>query len=314
MAGVHRITLPDGCVINWRRIHRDYNEQIEGQRYDRSRVAADLQKKRAAFEEVATAAWLTRRGFSPHITGKILGEFSGDAEFPRERQGITITSWMWGGRLPQIISLKRHEYHQGSRVPVRLRASRKYELGYLTGLSSSGGITVNVNPQTGKSRLAVFTPSPGIVKEFSKAAKGAFGLKTWISRPPKNKPHQRQRLRASVDSTNLVRSLSPLFRNGASALDYLPNNPQARLGFTRAICDKGSTRIDMWEKSKRVAILHDDPRVLRIVSQALQEQGVPHVMTTYRGKKCIHIPHEGLPAFRRRIGFRDQQRQDKLPG
>lgn len=312
MSNVSRITLPNGRVVDWQRIRRDYNEQIEGQKYARSRIAADLEKKRAAFEEVATAAWLIKQGFAPHITGRILGELPSSGEHPRARNGITIKTWMWGGRLPPAISLKRHEYHQGSRAPVKLRASGKYELGYIAGLSSSGGITLNMNPQTGKSRIGVFSPSPGIVNEFSRAVNGAFGLKAWTTKPPKNKPTHRQRMRASVESTNLLRVMSPLFRDRASAVTYLPDHPRARLGFTRAVLDKGNARIDLWKNSKRVLVTHEDPRVMGVVSQTLTEKGIPHERRIYRGKESIHVPGEGIPAFKRKIGFRDEERQKKL--
>ena len=287
---ITRIKMPDGTFESWSRIHKDYNEQIEGLGYSRDRISSDLEKKRAAFDQVAQAAALERQGYADKAISKILG-FDGGAN--------PVRGWLASKplrKLPPSISSQRHEYHQRSRKTVTTNLSKKHELGYAFGIYKAGRLIVRRSKETGHSRFSMHTNVPEIAQIASHSARESLGLSPSLTSPG-----------GSANSVYLGSANLPL-----SNLS-LPTHPESRLGFTRAMFDLGNSSLRFKRNRGPVHITHSEAEVMDAVSQTLTEHQITHERDMHQGQHRLRIPYEQLPRFKREVGFRDPQRQAKLP-
>jgi len=292
--------MPSGRGYSWGDIRRRYREQIEGQGYDPKRIRADLKKKRQSFETLAKVSWLSKKGYTATGIARIL----------ECNEGV-VGNWLKGRAEPALISKRRHEYHQRSRQEVRFDPTKIRQLGYLIGSRASGRLKITRNKMTGQSSFIARVSSRGVVNELHDVTKQVIGLAASVAPPTGSRRHFVIRL----TSANLANTLGLRELYKPSQIpDVLPNHPEARLGFTRALFDGPRIRVKNKPHDKEVRLVHENPRVLDLISRTLHERGVGHTRSERKGEKGINITTRNLPAFKAMIGFRDGVRHNKLPG
>lgn len=301
--GRHRVVkLRNGTELRWEAIKRAYREHAEGKGYSKARIKSDLEKKERAFDTLSHVASLHERGDSYRTIGKMLKISPG-----------TIQDWLNGVRMPRDISLNLHDFRQNrQRKQVRLDRSKKHEIGYFLGVSKAGRLQRRHNARTGAIKLAVSVNNGEIANIVERSVTGLFGIDVVRPKPKKTYKSKNERHEVIVESANLNRLLKRTLDAGKGEMDYLPDHPEARLGFTRAMIDLGTTWIVGRPRQKSVIFWHEDPQVRKIVSRTLEERKVPHELSTHRGKPSIKIDRLGAIAFNRAIGFRSSEKEQRL--
>jgi len=296
------LRMPNGRLIRWPDIRRAYGEQIAGQGYSKKRIAEDLRKKRDAFSRVALALETYRATSSIRAAGREVGAGP-----------TTVNNWFFKGQLPQVISPERHEFHTRTRQEVRALAKPpEGDFGYFLGLGVAGRIRVRQNVQTGKSRFAVSTVSPEIRNRIAGAFRNVFGIEPSIPKSRMRASSRRAEHSISLQSANLARDLTTALASKGSVHAFLPDHPKARLDFTRAIFDTGSSEIVSQKNYRAVHLAVPDAITCGIVTRSLSENGVGSEVRTIRGMPTVVIKGENLKRFSEHIGFTDQHRHQRI--
>jgi hypothetical protein len=236
-------------------IESAYREQAEGRLYTAARMKRDLKKKKGAFNALAQAVAMMDSGRSYYATAKALDR-------PRD----VVKDWVDGKRMPREISLELHDFRQmRQRKQLKIDRTKKYEIGYFLGVSAADRLQRRADPTRGSVKFAVSTNDKKIADTVATSVKSVFGIDT-------HRPQARTAPRAAnptneviIDSANLSKLFKRTLDRGKTAMDYLPDRPDARLGFTRAVMDLGKTWVAGRPGRKSVFFWHGDPAVRNVV-------------------------------------------------
>ncbi len=296
------VTLHNGRTINWGMVESAYREQAEGKSYTVTRMRRDLRKKRGAFDTLTRAVGMMDSGRSYYATAKTLN-----------RSRDVVKDWVDGKRMPREISLELHDFRQTrQRKQLKIDRTKKYEIGYFIGVSAADRLQRRTDPKRGSVKFAVSTNDKNIADTVAASVKGVFGVDT--HRP---KTHTAPRAanptqEVIIESANLSKLFKRTIGRGKTAMDYLPDRREARLGFTRAVLDLGKTWVAGRPGRKSVFFWHGNPEVRNIVSQTLSEQGVGNENVTRQGQPSVKIAPEHIPRFRESVGFRSAEKDRRL--
>jgi hypothetical protein len=294
-----KIELPNGNVVRWRDILNRYHEQIEGQAYTRERMKSDLRKKREAFRYVKQLADLYKETENISEVARRVG---------KHKQSIhRILS---RGKLPHTISPERHEYHQRTRQKPRMGKATHGDKGYFLGLHAAKPINLRRNKQTGRSKITFTTASESYADRLQETFSSVLGTTTGRSKPTMRSGAKRPQHTVSVQSAELLKGFRRVVPDPERPWKTLPSSPEARKNFAKALFDRGRSYI---EGERAVALTHREPEVLELVSHALTEQGIPHERKQYRGEDSIVIGKDGMEPFKKKIGFRDEEKHSRIP-
>lgn len=302
MKGVRYFNRPNHPPVEWSRILKDYEERIEGQDYSFRKKVEDVKKRRRDFEAVAKTMWLIDKGYPVKTAARMM-----DLSYDRVRY------WVNHGSLPPSISPRKHEYHQSSRRGFDIKEDPN--LAYFLGLLSSERIRSRIGRETATTRFQFNTNSEHVADAVQDAMKKAFPGELEINRTrfEGKTPGSRSTERVEVDSIEFGKFFRELTEDPSKALALLPDTERARLAFTKGMYDSGRSHINTQKEYPHVLLHHEDPKFIKVASKSLREQGIPHEVTRSRGMPAIKVMERHLPAFKRKVGFRDPKRHSKLP-
>lgn len=294
-----KVELPSGDVVRWRDILNRYHEQIEGQGYTRGRMRSDLAKKRDAFRYVKQLADLYKETNNLSEVARRVGKHKQSVHRVLSR-----------GKLPHAISPERHEYHQKTRQEPKLGKASHADRGYFLGLHAAKPINLRRNKQTGRSKIALVTASKPYANRLQRTLNSVLGTSTGRSKPNMRRGAKRPQHTVSAQSAELLKDFRRVVPDPERPWKALPTSPEARKHFTKALFDRGRSYI---EGKSSIALTHKEPEVLKLVSQSLTEQGIPHERRQYRGEDSVVIGRDGMKTFKKKIGFRDEEKHARIP-
>jgi hypothetical protein len=289
------VKLLNGKAVTWDMVRSAYRERTRGRVLSLTQRKRDIRKLEDSFHH-----------YDSVVTPIVDGRESARSVSKQSGHSLdTVLGWAHGRRMPREISLAQHEFKQKRlRQQLDLNLERHHELGYFLGAPAVGRLNERTNKRNGAIKFVVSTNSSRVADEIRRSAQRVFGVRLANSTPRRAKKSKNPTHEVALESANLVNYLSDKKKIGESPLDHLPDSPEARLGFTRAVYDMGKTWVAGRPGRKSVVLWHDEPRVREVISKSLHEQDIEHEIGEMRGKPAVIVRPEHAPAFKRAIRFR----------